>query len=442
LVIGRRGVLALLSTAAMAGMARASDLSVAVIGAGMAGLAAAAALRGAGAAVTVYEARDRIGGRVWTDRGWPGLPVDMGASWIHGTKGNPLTRMAEAAQLALYRTSYDSGATFRDGAVAADLPDPFDLLANAQTAAWEAGDDLPLRDAVERLHDWRVLSDGQRAAMRAAIYRNVELEYAADWGALSARHFDAGDAFGGGDALILPGYDGLARHAAQGLDIRLGARVARITATAGGVILTMADGGTVAADAVVCTLPLGVLQAGTVTFDPPLSAERQAALDRLGMGLLNKLWLRFDAPPPVPPVDWLTDLTAPDDLWPEWVNPGARTGLPLLMAFNAATRAEEVEGWTDADTVASASDTLRAMFGTAFPRPVAGKPTRWRGDPLAGGSYSFVATGSLPEDRAALAGAEWDGQLVFAGEATSSAHASTAHGAWLSGQEAVNVLLG
>ena len=68
-----------------------------VIGAGMAGLGAARTLSESGAQVTVFEARDRIGGRVWTSRLWPGLPLDLGASWIHGARGNPLTALADSA---------------------------------------------------------------------------------------------------------------------------------------------------------------------------------------------------------------------------------------------------------------------------------------------------------------------------------------------------------
>jgi len=74
---------------------------VIVIGAGAAGLAAARALADAGRSVIVLEARDRIGGRVWTSDAWPGLPVDMGAGWIHGHARNPLTGMARAAGVSL-----------------------------------------------------------------------------------------------------------------------------------------------------------------------------------------------------------------------------------------------------------------------------------------------------------------------------------------------------
>ncbi|MCV6591527.1 MAG: FAD-dependent oxidoreductase, partial [Silicimonas sp.] len=68
---------------------------IAVIGAGASGLAAASALAGQGREVQVLEARGRIGGRIWTDSRL-GMPLDLGASWIHGTSGNPLTALANS----------------------------------------------------------------------------------------------------------------------------------------------------------------------------------------------------------------------------------------------------------------------------------------------------------------------------------------------------------
>ena len=85
---------------------------VLVLGAGMAGLGAARVLQDAGIPVTVIEARDRIGGRTHTSHLWPDLPVDMGASWIHGTKGNPLTALAKELGLKVTPTTYDRSATF------------------------------------------------------------------------------------------------------------------------------------------------------------------------------------------------------------------------------------------------------------------------------------------------------------------------------------------
>ncbi|MGH9428407.1 MAG: FAD-dependent oxidoreductase, partial [Terriglobia bacterium] len=90
--------------------------SIIVVGAGIAGLAAARVLHDRGLAVVVLEARDRLGGRIYTDRSWDDVCLDLGASWIHGTSANPVYTLVRRNRIVTQRTNYDSaGVAYRLG---------------------------------------------------------------------------------------------------------------------------------------------------------------------------------------------------------------------------------------------------------------------------------------------------------------------------------------
>lgn len=418
---------------------------VLVIGAGMAGLGAARAFQDAGRTVTVIEARDRIGGRTHTSHLWPDLPVDMGASWIHGTKGNPLTALARELGLKVTPTTYDRSVT-HDGqghpvALGKAAKRALQLVEKARSRVNDADQDMSLRAAIEALPDWQALSDRDRRIARLAINTRIEHEYSGDWDNMSAWHFDDGKDLPGHEAVVTPGYGAMAAHLARGLDLRLSEPVVRVTPRPDGVEVTTTRGTHRAGHAVV-TLPLGVLQSGRVIWDEPLAPARQRAIDGLGMGLLNKCVLRFDRVFWPPEVDWIDFLGPTETLWADWTSYLRATGRPLLAGFNAARMAEEVEHWSDRDTTASAMEALRAMFGHAVPDPVGSQISRWRQDPFSLGAYSFVGVGMRGKDRKALFGADWDKRIFFAGEATSRDYPATVHGALTTGWAIAAMLVG
>jgi monoamine oxidase len=439
----RRRVLAGLAALGAATLARPlaaqTPLRIVVIGAGLAGLAAARALHDAGHAVTVLEARPRIGGRIHTSRLWPDLPVDLGASWIHGERGNPLTPLADAAGAARVATSYDASLLLgpQGEEIDPDLRPAERLLSRALAAAQDRDRDISVRQAIEVSSDWQRADPALRRLVDYLVNSTLEHEYSGPAHLLSAFYGDDSDEYGGTDALFPDGFDRIPALLAQGLDLRLSTAVTDIAPDA----LGLADGGRIAADRIICTLPLGVLQSGRVRFGAPLARARQAAIDGLRMGLLNKCWLRFDRVHWPDDVDWIGWLGPDPGFWAEWVSLARTLGAPVLLGFNAADQAAALEPFDDRATAAAAHDALRAMFGTAFPAPRAAQVTRWGQDPHALGSYSFNATGSSPATRRALAGSDWDDRLWFAGEATSDMHFGTAHGAVLSGRATARSLL-
>jgi len=420
---------------------------VLVIGAGMAGLAAARRLHDQGVAITVLEARPRIGGRVWTDRTtWPDQPVDLGASWIHGVRGNPITDLAKEASVVTAATDYDNNLiydaqgfplpTATEDRLWSQLEALMERVANLQD---ETDTDISLQAAVDQTLAQVDMDQAELQALRTFIITTIEHEYGADAAQLSLWTYDHEEDFPGGDVIFPDGYDAIATFLAKGLDVRLGHRVQAIDYSGNGVEVKT-DQGNFSANQVVITLPLGVLQKGNVTFSPALPAAKQAAITDLDMGLLDKLYLRF------PAIFWPTEpeilnfLGNGNGEWAEWLNIAHYTDKPVLLGFNASRIARQMETRTDAETVASAMQILRTVYGPQIPDPDSFRLTRWAQDPFALGSYSYLPPGTEPQIMDTLAAPVAD-RLFFAGEATYSDHPSTVHGAYLSGLREAEAIL-
>lgn len=269
-------------------------------------------------------------------------------------------------------------------------------------------------------------------------------EYAASPSKLSLNWFDNDKALTGGDSILTGGYkqvvDYLASQlAAKGGRVVLSAPVARVAYDASSrVTVTTTDGRAFGARFAVVTLPLGVLQANSVAFSPPLPAAKRGAINRLGMGTLNKVVLAFPTSASWPNVNWIDRLPLASDAgrWREFFSLRKTTGKPLVVAFNAGDAALYPQGTTDAALAAQATGALRAMFPGVPAAPDAAWVTRWDQDPYSLGSYSVVPPGARGADRGALAEPAGGDLLFFAGEAASKDYPATVQGAFLTGQAA------
>lgn len=401
-----------------------------IVGAGIAGLAAATALRDMGVHdVVVLEARDRIGGRIWTTRLGNGVPVDLGASWVHGVEGNPITSFAAENGIELSPTDYDNAFVHFHGG--AEARPTHDGLVRGFWALARRRPNAPLHAVYERYAASLVERDKHFLAYM--LNTTVEHELGADIADLSFRSVNGGEEFTGPDAVLVAGYDQIVDRLAGGLDIRLEHAVTQIDYAGPGVVVH-AGAGTLQADAVVVTVPLGVLKAESVVFRPDLPPRTRRAIDELGMGVLNKTCLLFEDVFWEKDVELIGYVGTETGQWAETLNLYHYTGQPILMMFNAASYGARIEAMADTGIVDQALAALEVMYGRV-PVPKDTLVTRWGLDSWSHGSYSFVPAGVSFRRHQDLA-RPVDDKVFFAGEATHQDYPATVHGAFLSGVRA------
>ncbi|WP_051973169.1 FAD-dependent oxidoreductase [Cryobacterium sp. MLB-32] len=335
---------------------------ITVIGAGIAGLTAATQLRSAGFTVIVVEARDRVGGRIDTmTKDWP-MPIELGPSFIHNTTVNTLDDEFATLGVSTLPFSRVPEAYTRTGEV---VPiNPVGAEAVAAALAWAGGQ--PQDVSVERAlvdsgenqlsdslndqglseSDWLEYEISTRLKMDSGSTPSQE----SAWYATAPGTTDD-------DHLVVGGYANLLKADAEGLDVTMSSVVTFIAYTDSGVSLRLGAGEALSADRVIVTVPLGVLKDGAVEFSPALPFAHRGAIAALGMGVLDKIWLRFDEP--------FWDTTAPlwtvvgtDSDFPVWVNMLPITGEPVLMGMVAAENAVRLSEVSDEAFLASALRSL------------------------------------------------------------------------------------
>jgi monoamine oxidase len=420
-------------------------MRVIVVGAGVAGLAAADAVRCAGAEVVVLEARDRIGGRTWTAPLGSGQ-IDLGAAWVHGPVGNPIAEALTAAAI----DARNDGAYFSRMAVWSDgwaeAPEATALTAAVQSD-WDPSEAMAAVSGSDRFVDgveW-FLADRELDGPAGDLARFGLLWVVGPLvvAGLPERISLAGTAAyaerTGGNLVPVGGYRELIDRLSPGLDMRLSTPVTGIEQRRNEVI-AHSRSGAFEGDRVIVTAPLGVLRSGALAFDPPLEPDHAGAVERLGMGTLEKVVFQF--PDRFWPKSlWQITHVAEDRAFPAWFDFSRHVGSPTLVGFyNPAATPGLTERRVE-ERVGLALEALRKMFGSSVPDPEEILTTDWTGDPWALGSYSYIPIGASADDMHRL-GKPVSSQVVLAGEATVPESYGTVHAAFGSGLRAAGYALG
>jgi monoamine oxidase len=422
-----------------------TETDIVIIGAGLAGLGAAAVVRDQGRRALVLEASNRVGGRAWTD--YPaalgGVWFDMGAVWFHDAERNPLVPIARAAGDTLLRSDEirkertfigDRVANAAELAAFADAWPRYEAAADAMVAA---EGDVSLAEVTRRLPNdpWAATIEAWEGPVICAV--DADRFSALDWRRNAL----------GGSNLVPEGGIGafVQRRLTQGLDIRLNTPVTRVRwGGAGGQVTVETPSGAITAAACIVTVSTGVLASGTLVFDPVLPASVIDAVQALPMGLAMKVALRATGPdrldlPLHCSVDRILDRQG-DSLMPFQCWPFGRD---YVQGWIGGSVAWDLARAGEAAAVDFALSYLRRAFGGRVDRLFAGGTslvTRWDADPRVRGAYCYASPGSALA-RDVLAEPVAGGHLMFAGEACHVPFAGTVAGAWLSGQTAARAAL-
>jgi monoamine oxidase len=402
-----------------------SDVDLAIVGAGVAGLAAAKTARALGLTTAVLEAQRRVGGRAFTDTLDPGggqtpLPWDRGCHWLHQARENPFTGYADAHGFG-YRTQTGEthiwmGARWADAAERADRMAAAERAERAIASAAAAGRDVAVADVLPDLGPWAGV---HRQFLRAVTGEDPSANSAVD----DQRYRETGDNWP-----VERGFGALVAAWAADVPVRTGTPVHRIDRRRPDLRLETPDG-TLRARTAILTPSTQVLLAGGLRLDPPMPAALAEALSGVPLGAANKVALVFDRD--VFGLDHAAAVHQPDA--PRGCNFQIRPfGANMAIAHAGGPLARELEAAGPAAMTAFARDQLAAMFGGDVRRHLrASAATAWGCDPWIQGGYSVCRPGRAGDRERLLQPVEE--RIWLAGEACSLGAFGTVGGAHDSG---------
>ncbi len=418
-------------------------MRVIVIGAGISGLTAASKLQAKGFDVTVLEARDRIGGRIWTDRTFVDFPIEHGAEFVHGKDVLTWHFIREANLHPIIHGNYASkGYECNRGICTYEqlAEDPhFDRMFEMEDREYETFDtkspDLSFKEWMGRQG---LSPEALDLGMR--FYAHQYLAEAEDLSFSALAHEEQVYKQGDEDFCILEGYEEIVRHVAKNLTIHRNSPVCSIRWNNTGVeVAVSGQPALFTAEKIVVTVPFPLLMPECIQFHPALPADKLWAIHALKMGAAVKMHLAFREAFWDRNIDEYINRGSLSMWWSPSTGRGDVT--PVFTGLAGAERARALDRLSEEQAVEFALDELCRLFRSTEPRQqfLKGMRASWNDDPWARGGYSHVPVGAYGA-RQALA-RPLEKTIFFAGEATVIENSpATVHGAIESGLRAAKEL--
>ncbi len=409
-----------------------SEINVAIIGAGAAGLGAAHALKQSNLSFIVLEARDRVGGRAHTIQASPEITFDLGCGWLHSADENSFVGIAERLNFEVDKTRppwreqvhHHKAFPVEERAEYLRALDAFyDRAEEAAIAAKKTGRDVAASSYLEPGNRWNPMIDAISTYVNGSELDRVSI---LDMDAYEDTEINW---------RVRRGYGALVAAYGAAVPIALNCAVTLIDHSGKRIRIDTSQG-TLTADRVIVTVPTNLIADEAIRFHPALPAKLDAARG-LPLGLADKVMLALDDGDTLPKDGSLRGATMRTAMGTYHLRP---FGQPCIEGFFGGRFAQSLEDAGPGAFAAESINEIVSFLGNDYRHKV--KPlaeSRWAHEPFSRGSYSHALPGHSGA-RAVLA-APVDGRLFFAGEATSPGFFSTAHGARDSGERAAGELL-